>query len=176
MIINTGIFKIIDYERNCGYLNVKLSHDYDRNVFDIELCEATVRSSERRTEILSKYQKEVCFNVKYKVTSTIVDIKWKATYSNYRQDKQIKLSHDYDRNVFDIELCEATIRSIERHTGVLSKYQKELCFNVKYKVTSTIVDIKWKATYSNNTQDKQSNRFYFYTLILLISGYFLIVK
>ncbi|CAF3829181.1 unnamed protein product [Rotaria sp. Silwood1] len=101
--------QIIDYERNCGYLNVKLSHDYDRNVFDIELCEATVRSSERRTEILSKYQKEVCFNVKYKVTSTIVDIKWKATYSNYRQDKQ-------------------------------------------------------------------SNRFYFYTLILLISGYFLIVK
>ncbi|CAF3909631.1 unnamed protein product [Rotaria sp. Silwood1] len=138
-----------------SYLSIKLSHDYDRNVCGIELCEATIRSIERHTGVLSKYQEELCFNVKYKVTSTIVDIKWKATYSNNTQDKQIKLSHDYDRNVFDIELCEATIRSIERHTGVLSKYQKELCFNVKYKVTSTIVDIKWKATYSNNTQDKQ---------------------
>ncbi|CAF4779544.1 unnamed protein product, partial [Rotaria sp. Silwood2] len=56
-----------------GYLGVKISYDYERNVLGIESCEATVHSSEQRIELLSKYQKDLCDNTKYKATSTIVD-------------------------------------------------------------------------------------------------------
>ncbi|CAF1503057.1 unnamed protein product [Rotaria sp. Silwood1] len=64
---------IIDYGSGRGYLGVKISHDYERNVLGIESCEATVHSSERRIELLLKYQKDLCDNTKYKTTSTIVD-------------------------------------------------------------------------------------------------------
>ncbi|CAF1096028.1 unnamed protein product [Rotaria sordida] len=69
----TNTDSIIDYGSGRGYLGVKISHDYERNVLGIESCEETVHSSERRIELLSKYQKELRDNAKYKATSTIVD-------------------------------------------------------------------------------------------------------
>ncbi|CAF1176836.1 unnamed protein product [Adineta steineri] len=64
---------IIDYGSGRGYLGVQISHDYDRNVLGIESCEATAHSGERRLELISKYQKELNNNKKYKTTSTIVN-------------------------------------------------------------------------------------------------------
>ena len=52
---------------------MQLSHDYERNVLGIESCENIVRSSERRIETLSKYQKECNDKKKYHTVLSIIN-------------------------------------------------------------------------------------------------------
>ncbi|CAF3122933.1 unnamed protein product, partial [Rotaria sp. Silwood2] len=84
---------IVDYGSSRRYLSVKISHDYDRNVFGIESCEVTIDSSQHRTEILSKYQEEIYFNVKYKATSTVVDSK--TNFQNYFIEHILVIHHHF---------------------------------------------------------------------------------
>ncbi|CAF2043682.1 unnamed protein product [Rotaria magnacalcarata] len=68
-----NIDSIIDYGSGRGYLGVKISYDYERNVLGIESSEEILHSGEKRIETLSKYQKELHDTIKYKTTSTIVN-------------------------------------------------------------------------------------------------------